>query len=644
MDCKIQLSMAKLKRFYNLFSFQKRVLIIILAFLLVFSVIFIRLGYLQLIAGRDMQILASSQWLRDLPLSAKRGDILDRNGVLLATTETTYDIYVRARNVDKPSELARLLADTLNLDFDKTYTKVTNKSVSETLIKLQVDEQVALGLVDKGLKGIYLSQNVGRVYPYSNLLTQVMGFCTIDNVGQTGLENYYDKYLKGVDGKSLVQTNAQGLEIDNSLAYYIPSIAGANLTTTIDVSLQIILEKYLNQALIEHKAQGVTGIILDATSGDILAMSNLPDFDLNNVPRDDLTTLFSISKNKAVVDVYEPGSTFKIITMAAALNEGLTNVDERFYCGGSCTVDGERIKCWRTIGHGSQTLVEGFKNSCNCVFVNLALRLGTDKLYKYMELCGVGQKTGVDIASESSGIVMSKNLVKTVDLARIGFGQSVAVTSLQLSNIFSFITSGKSYTPHLISNISTADTNLYTHTPISKSTTLKQSTVTTINSMLANNINENNKFTFVAGYDVGGKTGTAQKFKDGSLAVGKYVSSFIGVYPTKSPKYIVFISVDEPSNGVYYGGMVAKPIGQKVFEEMFAIKNILPDDASQLSNQPSIVMPNVVGQTVAQACANLKMLGLNANVEGDGGYVVNQLPLENTKLYTDEEVLIFTSD
>ena len=636
--------MAKLKRFYNLFSFQKRVFVLILVFITIFVVIFFRLGYLQLITGKELQVLASNQWLRDLPLSAKRGDILDCNGVLLATTETTYDVYVRARSVDNASGLARLLSDSLGLDFDKTYTKVTNKSVSETLIKLQVDENTSMKLIDGGYSGIYLSQNVGRVYPYSSLLTQVLGFCSIDNVGQTGLESYYDKYLKGVDGKSLVQTNAQGLEIDNSLSYYIPSIAGANITTTIDISLQIILEKYLNQALIEHKAKGVTGIILDVTNGDILAMSNLPDFDLNNVPRDDLSTLFSISKNKAVVDVYEPGSTFKIITMAAALNEGLTNVDERFYCGGSCSVDGQRIKCWRTQGHGSQTLVEGFKNSCNCVFVNLALRLGVDKLYQYMELFGVGQKTGVDIYSESAGIVMNKNAVKNVDLARIGFGQSVAVTSLQLTSIFGFITSGKAYTPHLINNISTNSQNLYTYTTTSKGTTLKSSTVQTINMMLANNINGDGQYTFVAGYDVGGKTGTAQKFKDGVIDVGKYVSSFIGVYPTQNPRYVVFISVDEPSNGVYYGGMVAKPIGQKVFDEMFKIKNIEPDDISQLTNIPTIDMPNITGKTISSAIAELKCLGLNVNVDGLGGYVINQLPLQGTKLYTGDEVLIFTND
>lgn len=635
--------MKKLKRFYNLFLLQRRVLVFIMAIIIVFIAIFCRLGYLQLVAGKDLQVLAASQWLRDLPLSAKRGDILDRNGVLLATTETTYDIYVRARSVDNPSELAKLISSKLGLDFDKTYTKVTNSRVSESLIKLQVAEDIALSIANSGLKGVYLSQNVGRVYPYSSLLTQVLGFCSIDNVGQTGLESYYDKYLKGIDGKSLVQTNAQGLEMDNSLAYYIPSIAGANLTTTIDVSLQIILEKYLNEALIEHKAKSVTGIILDATSGDILAMSNLPDFDLNNVPREDLSSLFSISKNQAVVDVYEPGSTFKIITTVAALNEGLTSTDERFYCGGSCTVDGERIKCWKTQGHGSQDLVEGFKNSCNCVFVQLAIRLGVNKLYEYMEMFGIGHKTGVDVAAESSGIIMSKNSVKNVDLARIGFGQSVAVTSLQLTSAFGYITSGKSCAPHLIKSIYTDDETLYQYNGVEKKLNLKPETISTINSMLCNNINSDGKYTFVAGYDVGGKTGTAQKFENGAIAVGKYVSSFIGIYPTSAPQYILFVSVNEPSNGAYYGGVVAKPVGQKIFEEMFDIKDIAPDDISQLVNTPNVSMPNVVGMTVSSASATLKSLGLNINIDGEGGYIVAQLPLEGTMVYDGEEVVIVTN-
>ena len=389
--------MKNFKTFYNLHSLQKRVVAFILTLIILFMALFVRLFYLQVIKGKKLQILAAEEWLRDLPLSSKRGEIYDCNGVSLATTITSYDVYVRARNVTNPSELANKLNSLLGIDFEKAYAKVTNKSLSEILIKMQVSVDKALELAN--YNGIYLSQNVARVYPYSNMLTQVLGYCTIDNIGQAGLESYYDKYLKGIDGKSLTQTNAQGKEIENSLAYYIPSVAGANLTTTLDVQIQSILEQELLIAYNEHKALGVSGLIMNAKTGGILAMSCLPSFNLNEVPRNDISALQAMSKNSIVVDVYEPGSTFKLITLAAALNEGLTNINERFYCGGRCSVDGETIKCWRTVGHGSLTLLDAFKNSCNCVFVNLALRIGVNKYYEYLNLFGLGEKTGIDIAS-----------------------------------------------------------------------------------------------------------------------------------------------------------------------------------------------------------------------------------------------------
>ena len=342
------------KTFYNIYSLQKRVVSIIIGLVVLFVALFARLFYLQIIDGKRLQLLAAEEWLRDLPLSSKRGEITDINGVSLATTVTTYDVYVRARNVTNPSELASALNSLLGISYDKAYNKVTNKSLSEILIKMQVEPNIALKLTE--FKGVYLSQNVARMYPYANLLTQVLGYCTIDNIGQAGLESYYDKYLKGIDGKSLTQTNAQGKEINNSLAYYIPSVAGANLTTTLDVQIQSILEQELAVAYNEHKAIGVSGIVLNAQTGGIVSMSCLPSFNLNEVPRNDIAALQAMTKNSTVVDVYEPGSTFKLITLAAALNEGKTNVNERFYCGGRCSVDGETIKCWKTIGHGSLTL------------------------------------------------------------------------------------------------------------------------------------------------------------------------------------------------------------------------------------------------------------------------------------------------
>lgn len=634
--------MKKFKTFYNIYSIQRRFVATLLIILTLFLALVARVFYLQIISNRRLQVLAAEEWLRDLPLSSKRGEILDANGVSLATTITTYDVYVRARDVTEPASLASAISESLGVDYEKAFTKVTNKSFSEILIKMQVEESKAKELTKYA--GVYLSQNVARVYPYSSLLTQVLGYCTIDNIGQAGLEAYYDKYLKGVDGKSLTQTNAQGKEIENSLSYYIPSVPGADILTSIDVQMQSILESELAIAYEENKALGVSGIILDAKTGGIKAMSCLPSFDLNDVPRDDITSLQAMSKNSTVVDVYEPGSTFKLITLAAALNEGLTNPDEHFYCSGRCTVDGETIKCWKSTGHGSLTLVEAFEKSCNCVFVQLALRLGIEKYYDYLNLFGLGEKTGVDISSESSGIIMPKENVRNVDLARIGFGHAIAVTELQLANVYAKITTGMDTTPHLVEEIKTEDKILYKYASASSKINLKQSTIELVNSMLANNINSEGNMTFVAGYDIGGKTGTAQKYDtNGQIARGKYISSFIGTYPASNPEYILIVCVNEPSAGAYYGGVVAKPIGQRVFSKIFETKAISPNDATQLSNQPNIVMPNLVGMTLSDASVKLKQLGLDAIIESEGEYVLSQLPLPNTLLYLGEIVYLITN-
>ena len=634
--------MKKFKTFYNIYSLQKRFLATILIILTLFFALSIRVFYLQIISNRHLQILASEEWLRDLSLASRRGEILDCNGVSLATTITTYDVYVRARNVTEPARLASAISESLNIDYETAYTKVTNKSFSEILIKMQVEESLAKALTE--YSGVYLSQNVARVYPYSSLLTQVLGYCTIDNIGQAGIEAYYDKYLKGVDGKSLTQTNAQGKEIENSLSYYIPSVPGANLTTTIDVQMQTILESELMTAYLENKALGVSGIIIDAKTGAIKAMSCLPSFDLNNVPRDDISALQLMTKNSTVVDVYEPGSTFKLVTLAAALNEGLVSEDEHFFCSGRTTVDGETIKCWKSTGHGSLTLSEAFEKSCNCVFVNLALRLGIEKYYDYLNLFGLGEKTGVDIASESSGIVMSEDQVKIVDLARIGFGHAIAVTELQLVNVYAKICSGKDLTPYLVEEIVAEDTTLYKHSSASTKIDLKESTISTVNKLLANNINSEGNMTFVAGYDIGGKTGTAQKYdENGQIASGKYISSFIGTYPASNPEYILIVCVNEPSAGAYYGGVVAKPVGQRIFTRIFETKAISPNDESQLTNQPTIEMPNLIGMTLADASAKLKQLGIDAVIENEGEYVLSQLPMAGTMLYLGEMTYLITN-
>ena len=633
-----------LKKF-NLHSQQKRILALILLISFIFCVLLIRLGVVQLINGAWLQSKATDQWTRDLPLKAERGKIYDSTGSALAVSYTTYNIYTRAREIENPKETATFLSNILDLNYQNVYNKVTNKNQSEFLIKMQVEEEIAKEIIDKNLSGVYLSQNTKRYYPYGDLLTQILGFTTIDNIGQAGIELYYNDILKGTDGKSLVQSDITGQELDNTLSYYIPAIAGCDITLTIDAKIQLIVEQALNKVMLEQQAKSATAIIMKANSGEIVAMSTKPSFDLNDVPRNDPSLLLETVKNKAVVDVYEPGSTFKILTMAATLEESTADENSRFYCGGSCTVDGERIKCWKSIGHGSQTLAEGLANSCNCVFVDLALRLGVDTFYNYFSDFGLGQKTGIEISGESAGIIMNKSTAKRVDLARMGFGQAIAVTPLQLiTAVCSAVNGGTLYKPYMIEKIVSPDgitIEENTKTPIRQVVSSQTSSI--LNEMLEGVVSKTGKYTFVPGYEIGGKTGTSQKYENGSIARGKYVSSFIGTYPASNPEYVMLLLVDEPGAGAYYGSVVASPYAKEIFSGMFEYFGIEPNDPTLASEEiETITMPDLIGQSLTKAVKTLAELGIQYEIDGNGLTITNQLPPAGTKIKITDTVVICT--
>lgn len=620
---------------YSIFSLQKRLLALIMLVTFVFLVLAGRLIFLQIIKAEELQTLASSQWTRALPIVAQRGDILDTKGSVLATSYTTYDVYVRSKNVVDKGEVASHLSSVLNISYDTVYNKISNSITSEVLIKMQVDENTIKKIVDKNLPGIYISQNVKRYYPYNSLLSKVIGYTTIDGIGQTGLEMYYDKFLQGVDGKSLVESDVKGIELGNTLDTFIPAVDGLTITLTIDANIQLIVENVLAQIMVDHKPKQASAIIMNAKNGEIVAMASLPSLDNNNLPRDDVSTLNALSKNTMIVDVYEPGSTFKILTTAAALNENVTKTTDKFYDSGYKIVDGQKIKCWRTIGHGSETLVEGFCNSCNVVFMELALRLGKEKLYNYLQNFGIGSKTGVDFAGESGGILMNIDSVQNVDLARIGFGQAVAVTPLQLiSAVCCAVNGGTLYEPHFVKQI--GDTQL-TSTIIRKNV-VSQETSNTINMMMEEVVSvKGGKESFVEGYRIGGKTGTAQKYENGVIANGKYVSSFIGTYPADNPEYVMLLCVDEPSSGAYYGSVVASPYAKQIFSGMFDYKNIKP---SNFVEQEQVTVPNLVGKTITEAYSILNGKGFYFEVDGEDGIVVSQFPSPDTKLYIGSTILL----
>ncbi len=626
---------------YTLHSLQKRIKVIFLIMVIIFCSLGVRLFVVQIINGKELQQRATDQWTRDLALTAPRGSFFDATGDTLAVSYTTYDVYVRGRQVTDAEKTASTLAEILDLDYENTLEKVSRKNVSEVLLKMQVEAEVAEEIYNEKLDGIYLTENVGRYYVYGNLLTQLLGFTSIDNVGQAGLEAYLDEFLTGVDGYSYVQSDLQGKEIGGSIRYYVNGISGSDVTLTINSKIQILLEQILSKAYEEQKAKAVTGIVMNAKTSEILAISSKPSFDLNDVPRNDLSTLFEQSKMKAVTDTYEPGSTFKILTLAAALEEGVVTLDDTFYCPGYRIIDGQRIKCWKTIGHGKQTLTEAFSNSCNCCFMDLALRLGVDKFYDYMQKFGLGQKTGITIQGESGGILMNKSSVKTVDLARMGFGHAVAVTPIQLLTAVAGVTSGSLKTPTVIEKIVDVNGKTIYEPEVKETKVVSENTRQIVNQLLQKAENKTQEYSFVEGYNVGGKTGTAQKYNEtGGIAQGKYISSFIGTYPADDPEYLMMIMVDEPSAGAYYGSMVAAPYGKEFFSSFFEFYDLPKDDPNIVLEE--VIMPELTGYSLANAVAELKKLGIYYEIDGDGGVIKRQLPPAGTILYKGQTVLLVT--
>lgn len=631
---------------FSLFSLRARMTALVLFVIFALGLLCFRLFFIQVVQSPHLQRLAEDQWTRALPIFANRGKILDTNGAVLAQSQSAYSLFSRGREVENPSAVATTLAQILGVSFASLIDKVQNKGVSEVLLASSVAPKQAVQITHARLKGIYLSENCQRHYPFGNLATQVLGFTTTDNQGQAGLELFFDQTLKGQNGYSLVQSDITGKTLENTLDQFVPSVEGCTLALTLDFCLQQIVEEALEKIMVEQKAKSASAILMKAKTGEILAMSQKPSFDLNSPPRQDVQALMDCVKNKMVVDVYEPGSTFKIITMAMALESGVAHLSDRFYCPGFCVVNGEKIKCWKSIGHGSQSLAEGLANSCNCVFTALAERLGMEKFYSYLDKFGYGQKTGIEIAGESSGLLMNPKTAKIVDLARMGFGQAVAVTPLQqIVGVACAVNGGNLVQPYLVKNITAPNGKVQqTTTPQTKRNVISAKTSQMLCQMLDLTVSmQTGKFTFVPGYAVGGKTGTTQKYENGAVSHNKYISSFVGVYPVDNPEYILLIAVDEPMAGAYYGSIVASPYAKEIFSKMFEYYSILPDDPKAREKLPkSFAMPNIVGLPLAKAISALTNLGLQFEIAGEGKLCTAQIPSANAKVFQTDTVLICT--
>lgn len=541
--------------------------------------------YIQIVQGKDLQSKAIDQWTRDLPVAASRGLIVDRNGIVLADNSEVYAVYLRCRLLGDADKTAEVLAETLDMDENALKEKIRTHATSEITVKKKADKSAIAKLKEYDLPGVYFTTDSKRVYPYGDMLCQILGYTSVDGAGQSGLELRYDEYLKGYDGEILYESDLTGVDIDGKSARYIRATDGLNVRLTIDYEIQRICDAVTQAAYLEYSPKTAAIIVIDPSNGQILAVSENPSYDLNDVPRNDAELLNKASRCSLIVDSYEPGSTFKVLTAAANIEEYLNGNPKAFslnYVFNSSRyriVDGKKIKCWSNHAngkHSNENLAMALNNSCNPCFVDIGLSLGKEKMYEYIEKFGYGKTTGVDFNGETSGMLVPESAVKNGDIARISFGQTIAVTPLQLAcATAAAVNGGTYYEPYFVKDIYDKNGRIAEIiNPKAKRRVISEKASRILAGYLEGVVRDGSgKQAYIAGYKVGGKTGTAQKFENGVLSVGKNVMSFVGFFPANNPKYLALAIVDEP-NGGRYGSTVAAPLVKKVFEGIIESKNI----------------------------------------------------------------------
>ena len=544
-----------------------------------------RFLYVQVIWKDWLVYKALDQWTRELPIVAKRGDITDRNGTVLVENDTAYTVFARSNAVKDKAGTAKKLAQILEIDEEKLYTKLTTVKASEITVAKRIGKEKITALAELSIDGVYYSSDNLRAYPRGDSLCQVLGFTSSDNVGVAGVEKYYDKTLSGKKGELLYETDLIGIDLKGAVAAYLPAEDGYNISLTIDYGIQSVVESTLKKVAETYQPTGAECIVLDPNTFEILAMANYPSYDLNEIPRNDMETLNALTRNKIVCDIYEPGSTFKILTAAIDIEESLKgnskafSVNHVFSSSRTRAVDGTTVKCWNNHAngkHSNQTLSDALNNSCNPCFTDIALSIGKETFYDYLDTFGLGKRSGIDFNGEAYGLLMAESAVRNCDLARIGFGQTIAVSGLQLAlATASAINGGYYYQPRLVKKVYADDGYVKeNYEPVLKNRTVSEEASKILTKMLEGVVSEGSgKKAYIDGYKVGGKTGTAQKYENGRIAAGKYVSSFIGFFPSDSPQYLALVIVDEPK-GAYYGSVVAAPCAKEIFEGIIALKNI----------------------------------------------------------------------
>lgn len=627
-------------------NIHERIRFIFLVSIVILIAIIIKVFYIQVFAYEKLNTLAESLWSRELPIKADRGKIVDRNGEVLATNVTTVSLVVVPGQIDDPKRVAKDLSDILGTDYQDMLKHVT-KSTSIERVHPEgrgLDYEIAEKIDALGYDGVYLLKESKRYYPYETVLSHVLGYVGIDNQGLSGLELYYDEYLTGADGAIKYFSDGKGNKLELTEVYEAPT-SGITLELSIDINLQLAIENELDNAVAKYNPEQALIVAMDPDTGEILAMASRPNFDSNNYG--DYKTEV-INRNLPIWMTYEPGSTFKIITLSAALEEQTINLfEDTFTDTGSINVDGATIHCWKAGGHGTQTMLEVVENSCNPGFVRIGETLGVETLMDYIDKYGFGDKTGIDLNGESAGILFDPDVMGPVELATTSFGQGISVTPIQqIRAVSAAINGGWLYTPHMVSAFLESETNSLIEKvePEVTRQVISEETSSLVRYALESVVaNGSGKNAYIENYRVGGKTGTAQKVVDGTYLDGNYILSFMGFMPADDPEIVVYVAIDNPKGVTQYGGVVSAPIARSVLLSAIDILGIEPSyegmakEYTWLDKKYSI-LPNVVGMSKEEATKTLK----NYKIEysGDGDTVIYMSPEAGYYVAEGETIMI----
>lgn len=659
------------EKFTDKFLTKKRALVTMFIFYFLIMAIVLNLFRVMVIKGQEYYGIAEDQWTSSVKIQARRGSILDRNLKELAVSANVYRVDLDLKTIreylEKHSlqyeDIAPKIAEALEMSNEKvlkvlnTKDSKGNPAGSAYLIR-RIEKYKVDKVKELKISGIIISPDTKRYYPNNSYLAHVLGSTDIDGKGLTGIELMYDEELTGVDGFRIVELDAKSRDLPYSISEYIDPIDGKNVVLTIDEKIQFFAEKAATQALSDNKAKAVSIIVMNPENGEILAMVNKPDFNPNTV-RDEVATYDELQKlwrNRIVNDIYEPGSIYKIVTAMAAIEEGLVSENDVFNCNGHKEVGGRVIHCWKRTGHGSQNFAEILQNSCNVGFMEIGERIGAETLNKYIEKFGFGQKTGIDLSGEAKGIIKKTENISSVDLATISFGQTNTTTPIQfLAAVNAVANDGVWVKPHLLKEVSYYD-NEFNYIVDKKFENFNERRVVSEKSsvlmrdLLEKVVSEGSAGrAFIEGYEIAGKTGTAQKVdpETGTYGVGKYISSFVGFAPARDPKVSIFISIDEPSAGEYYAGVITTPVARQLFSDLFNYMSIdisSTNDEVRKSLLKDVIIPEIRDLKVEDGQQILKELNLEFEGVGEGDKIIDITPKPGYSVKEGTKIIIYKGD